>query len=857
MPRKDKTMYILYDMTCDYIKNPRGIDHQRPLFSWKIQGEEQGIRQEAYRIQVASSKEALKTGNCDCWDSGRVQSGCSAGVAYEGNAFQSRTMYYWRIQIWINKAAEMITGEIQDFETSLLYPEDFFADWVGFGPALEGNCLYIRKDFRICKKLKRAIAYTSGLGIYELYVNGRNASDAVLRPTCSTVTKSIYYNRNDLTALIREGDNTIAAALGNGWSDSLKFWAQIYLTYEDGEEEILSTGWAKGWTGRPGPVRQSLYGGEVLNSEEETEGWMLPEYDIETYYERPEGFIQLGVKEAPGGILRSELAEPVRVTQVRTPVCLGSYREGSALYDTGQNLSGWVHLNYEGSTGSRITVRYAESLNKDRTALDQRNLRFAKSRNIIRCSGKSGSYRPRFTCHGFRYFEIRTEGDARVDHVSVEVVHNDIQQIGHFTCSDELLNRFQECVLWTEKSNQHGIPTDCPQRDERMGWLNDATSRSLESFFNFDMVRFYKKWMQDIADTVDEKTGAYADTAPYFWGFRPADTASNAYILLGLLLYRLYGDKENLSVHYRHMKGWVAYQLSTEKDHRIVPSYYGDWASPRAECGSDTDSGAQSSVTSGAFISMANLCRSLSWMTEIADILQLPEDRQYYQEKFEIFKGYTNEQFYHPETGNYDHGSQTSNASALLFGLVPAQDEAKVLDNLVKDIQRHDYHVTTGNLGTRILLDTLIRFGRPDLTYRLLTQKTYPGFLPMILNGATTLQERWEMDSESTMNSLNHPMHASNGEFLYELLAGINWPEDAVGMDRIKICPYVPEDLEEVKASYHSIRGMVISEWKKEGEKLHYHIVIPPNMTAELSLADREGNVFNKEVGSGTYTYIL
>ena len=192
-----------------------------------------------------------------------------------------------------------------------------------------------------------------------------------------------------------------------------------------------------------------------------------------------------------------------------------------------------------------------------------------------------------------------------------------------------------------------------------------------------------------------------------------------------------------------------------------------------------------------------------------------------------------------------------------MFGLVPEGEEKKVLENLIKDIQEHNYHVTTGNLGTKVLLDTLIRFDRPDLAYRLLTQKTYPGFLPMILNGATTLQERWEMDSASTMNSLNHPMHASNGVFFYELLAGINWPENAVGMDRIRICPYVPQELEEVNASYCSVRGTIISEWKKEGKKLHYHIVIPPNMTAELSLSDREGNVIHTEVSSGTYTYIL
>ncbi len=194
---------------------------------------------------------------------------------------------------------------------------------------------------------------------------------------------------------------------------------------------------------------------------------------------------------------------------------------------------------------------------------------------------------------------------------------------------------------------------------------------------------------------------------------------------------------------------------------------------------------------------------------------------------------------------------------ALLFGLVPEEEEKKVLGNLINDIQEHNYHVTTGNLGTKVLLDTLIRFDRPDLAYRLLTQKTYPGFLPMILNGATTLQERWEMDSASTMNSLNHPMHASNGVFFYELLAGINWPENAVGMDRIRICPYVPQELEEVNASYCSVRGTIISEWKKEGKKLHYRIVIPPNMTAELSLSDREGNVIHTEIGSGTYTYIL
>lgn len=850
-------MYILYDITCDYVKNPRGIDHQRPLFSWKIRGSGQGIRQTAYQIWAADSREALEKGTDLRWDSGRVVSDCCAGIVYEGAAFQSRSMYYWQPRVWIKGKEEAVVGEIQDFETALLYPEDFFADWVGFGPALEGDCLYIRKDFSVRKNLKKAIAYTSGLGLYELYIDGKNTSDAVLRPTFSTVTKSVYYNRSDLTAMLREGDHTIAAVLGNGWSDSLKFWAQIYLTYEDGQEEILSTGWAKGWTGRPGPVRQSLYGGEVTDTEEEIEGWMLPDYDIKAYYERPEGFIQLGVKDAPGGILRSEMLEPIRVTQIRTPTILGSFREGTVLYDTGQNLSGWVHLNYRGSAESRITIRYAESLSEDGTALNQANLRFAKSRNIIRCSGAGGSYRPRFTYHGFRYFEISTEGDAEVSGVTVEVVRNDIPQIGRFSCSDELLNRFQECVLWTEKTNQHGIPTDCPQRDERMGWLNDATSRSMESLFNFDMVRFYKKWMQDIADTVDEKTGAYADTAPYFWGFRPADTASNAYILLGLLLYRLYGDKENLGIHYQNMKGWIKYQISTEKDHQIVPSYYGDWASPQTECGIDTDSGAQSSMTSGAFISMVNLCRSLTWMEEIADILELPGEKQYYQKQFEIFKRYTNEQFYHRENGSYDYGSQTSNASALLFGLVPAGEEKRVLDTLIKDIEDHDYHVTTGNLGTKVLLDTLIHFGRPDLTYRLLTRKTYPGFLPMILSGATTLQERWETDSASTMNSRNHPMHASNGVFFYELLAGINWAEDAVALDKVRICPYIPEELEEVKASYDSIRGLLESGWKKENGNIHYHITIPANMTAELCLTDSQGNVIRKMVDSGTYDYIL
>lgn len=849
-------MCRLYDLTCDYAENPKGIAHNHPLFSWKTEGDRHGIRQIAYRIRVASSKNLLLLGQADCWDSGRIESDRSCGIVYEGTDFKSRTVYYWSVMVWLNGKEKPLEGQIQNFETALLYPKDFFADWVGFGPALEGDCLYIRRDFYVENKIRKVIAYTSGLGLYELYLNGEKVSDAVLSPTFSSVTKSVYYNRNDLTLLVQEGKNTIAAVLGNGWSDALKFWAQIYLTYEDGKEEVIFTGWAQEWTGRPGPVRQSLYGGEVLDAREEIGDWMLPSYDLKKYYERPEGFIQLGVKEPPGGILRSEMLEPIRVTQTRIPVEIGSFRKGSVIYDTEQNLSGWVNLDYEGSIGSRITILYAETLTPDKTALNRDNLRFAKSRNIIKCSGKRGRYRPRFTYHGFRYFEIILEGDARVNSLSVEVVRNDIRRTGQFECSDELLNRFQKCVVWTEMSNQHGIPTDCPQRDERMGWLNDAASRSTESFFNFDMVRFYRKWMMDIADTVDKKTGAYADTAPYFWGFRPADTASNAYILLGLQLYQLYGDRENLRKHYKNMQNWVKYQLSTEKNHLIVPSYYGDWASPQSECGEDTDSGAQSAVTTGAYMSMADLCRSLGWMAQIAKILGLPEDQNDYQEKFKTYRCYLNEKFYHPEQGYYDNGSQAANASALLFGLVPKAEEQKVLNNLIRDIQSHDYHFTTGNQGTKIVLDTLIHFGRCDIAYRLLTQKTYPSLLHMILSGATTMQERWEISSSSTMNSMNHPMHASNGAFLYELLAGIRWMEETEGMDHFQIQPYVPEDMDYVKASYDSVKGKIVSEWKKENGKIKYRFVIPANSSAEISFTDSQGNLIEKTVESGEYIFL-
>lgn len=889
----------LYDLKCNFAVNPQAIDTPIPLFSWKIDGAgAQEVFQESCRVRVSEDRGRLSVGDGapgveggqgggDLWDSGWMETGLTSGIEYGGKALGSRRTYYWSVEVRLQDGREVLRSGIESFGTALLRKEDFFAKWIGFLPALEGECLCIRRDVSMKGGIKKAAAYTCGLGFYEFYVNGEKCGQECLEPVISTYSKTVYYQYYDILPLLREGKNTLAAVVGTGWFDRQIFWAQIYLTYEDGHEEVLYTDWAQGWVGRPGAIRQSLFGGEVFDAREAAENWMLPEYDQEAHYERPEGFIQMGVKEAPGGIMRSEPLEPIRVISSWTPVKLSSGQTGdtqnqeernrkagnqsgqpdreegplgsAAIYDTGQNMSGWVHLRYRGERGSRITVQYAETLKENGTELERENLRFAKSRNVLICDGWEQEYRPRFTYHGFRYFEIRTEGRVEILDCRVEEVHSDIRETGSFVCSNELLNKFQSCVRWTELSNMCGIPTDCCQRDERMGWLNDITSRSVEAFYNFDVARFYRKFMDDIADTVDEKTGAYADTAPYFWGFSPADTVSNAFIWINLLLYQFYGDQASIKKHYRDMQGWIEYQRSTEREnHLIVTSYYGDWASPVGQCGDGTDSNAQSSLTSGDMISMSHLCRSLRWMARAAEILGRGEDKVYYEREYERYRGYFNEIFYHEDTGLYENGTQTSLACALLFDLVEEKNVERVLDNLIKNIEENDYHVTTGNLGTRILFDTLIRCGHQDVAYRLLTQTTYPSFLYMIKCGATTMWERWEYDPGSTMNSRNHPMHASNGVYLYQLLGGIYPGQDTRGLREIEIRPYVPADMDFVKVSCETVNGTVGSEWRKEDGKVRYRISIPANMRARLRLGgENRKEEICREVTSGEYEFLI
>lgn len=861
-------MNKIYDLKCNYETEPKALDDPSPLFSWKLLSDTYNTVQKGYRIYVSDNRNLAEKGIGNIWDSGYQLSSQSSGVKFQGSKLKSRTEYYWNVEVDFGKNEERVKGEIHTFETALMDQSDFFANWVGFLPALEGECLSIRRDIQVGAHLKKAQAYTCGLGLYEFFVNGEKCGEGYLEPAVSTFAKTVYYQSYDITEKLSEGKNTLAAMIGTGWYDRQIFWAQIYLTYEDGKEEIIYTDWAQGWTGRPGAIRQSLFGGEVVDNQGDPENWMLPEYDQELTYERPEGFIQLAVKEAPRGVMRSQPLESIKIISSWEPSLVGSFHENSSIYDTGQNMSGWVHLRYRGNPGAKITILYSEVLMKNGQELDRRNLRFAKSRNILVCDGKEHEYRPKFTYHGFRYFEMITEGEVEILSCEVEEVHTAVKDTGFFECSNDLLNRFQKCVHWTEVSNMMGIPTDCDQRDERMGWLNDITSRSVEAFFNFDVSRFYRKFMDDIADTVDEKTGAYADTAPYVWGYHPADTVSNAFIWINLLLYRFYGNKDSMKKHYAYMKGWINYQKKTEKkNHCIVTSYYGDWAAPIGECGIGTDSNAQTNRTSGDLISLSHFCRSLLWMSEVAEILNLPEDKKYYDEEYQIYRKYFNDNFYNEEQGIYENGTQTSMAVALNFRLVEESQKNRVLNNLLKNIEEHNYHVTTGNLGTRILLDTLIEYDHPEVAYRLLTQTTYPSFLYMLQCGATTMWERWENDPEYTMNSRNHPMHASNGVYLYRLLGGIYFTNHTRAMDFITIQPYIPDDLKYVKTAFDSVNGKIVSEWSQEDGKLQYHIVIPPNTKAQVQLkvknnvkingtdtgTTEQKNMFYTELGSGEY----
>jgi len=622
-------MFTVTALRCEFAECPLGVSTARPRLTWETTLTEPGRTVSGYQILVASSAAALARDGGDLWDSGRQPLSPAPLVEYDGVELRSRQRAWWKVRLWDDLGRPSPWSQPDWFELALLNEEDWRADWLGHAGSSAPGALYLRHPFVLATEPIRARLYVTGLGWYEAWLNGRKVGRQVLDPAPTDTSKRVPYSTFDVTNLLREGANVLGGVLGHGWAGAQKLLAQLEITLADGSEVCVCTGShvdSLGWMAYRGPiVADSIYDGETYDSRLENLRWTDPVVDFDAAPMRE--VYHAMIVDAPGGVLEPQVLEPIEVVETRVIASIAEPRPGVYVVDTGQNLAGWMRLAADGPAGTEITLRYAESLYPDGT-VDQQNLRSALARDTVILNGSGRQFwEPSFTYHGFRYVQVEGyPGDLRTRDVEVRIVRSAMAVRGRFDSDNDLVNAISAAVFWTETSNVHGVPTDCPQRNERMGWLNDLAARSEELVHTFDTARFLPKWIQDIADTQDA-AGAIADTAPYHFGTRPADPVSACYALIPWLLITHHGDLRTAATHFDGIRRWYNY-LTTRSVGRIVQySYYGDWAPPASEGRQDSEEvSAIPANTPGTLISTAHYYLTASLLQRIAATLGREED---------------------------------------------------------------------------------------------------------------------------------------------------------------------------------------------------------------------------------------
>lgn len=845
-------------LLCEYTSNPLGIDVARPRFSWVIEHSERGQFQSVYRVLVASSQKNLDTENGDKWDSGKVVSEKSVNVIYAGSALKSEQTYYWKVRVWDKDGKISPWSKVTTFEMGLLDPDNWKGKWIegkGYGKSTffdpvqgtttkELHGYLLRKEFSVKKDIVRARVYVSGLGYYELRINGSKIGDSVLEPGWTDYKKRVLYSTYDVGKYLEKGENTVGIMLGNGRHIEAygygppKVILQLNMEFTDDTSQSIVTDDA--WKTAQGPiVANDIYSGETYDARLERLDWDTPFYDDSDWD-------KARIADGPGGKLVSQASfPPIKVTKIIQPVEITNPKSEAYIYDFGQNFTGWVRLCLSGPRGTKVNLRYAELLHEDGMLNIVPN-RGAKATDTYVLKGEGREvYEPRFTYHGFRYVEVTDfPGTPILESIEGCVVHSAVESTGGFICSNPLINSIHKNVLWGQLSNLMSIPTDCPQRDERMGWMGDAQLVAEEAIYNFDMVGFYTKWLEDIGDSQSED-GSVPDVVPAYWSLYPADPVwGTACVVIPWYLYQYYGDRRVLEKCYPVMKRWVEFLTSKATDYVLSYSKYGDWCPPAHIRPVDTPG----ELTSSWYYYHDSLI-----LSKIAHILGKSAETKKYSQLSSKIKEAFNKKFLKDD--HYATGSQTCNVLPLFLDMVPADKQKAVLKNLIDDIVvTHGGRLNTGIVGTRYILDVLTKYGRAEIAYRLAVQSTYPGWGYMLREGATTLWERWEYLADGGMNSHNHIMFGSIDAWFYKVLAGINIDPASPGFGRIIIKPYLVGDLSYVSASIKTTRGMIHSSWKKGYHTLVLSITLPVNTQAKVSVPKMKlGNVTIKESGKGVW----
>ncbi|MCL5019152.1 MAG: glycoside hydrolase family 78 protein, partial [Patescibacteria group bacterium] len=807
---------------------------ENPRLSWILNSDQRGQRQSAYHILVSSSKENLQTDKGDLWDSGKIDSDQSIHILYSGKELKSRMHCYWKVRIWDKEGKPSDWSDPAFWTMGLLDPADWKAKWIGFDDI---SAPLLRKTCSLDKPIKDAFIYVCGLGYYELNVNGQKIGDHVLDPAQTDYEQRDFYVTYDVSGNVKQGNNAVGIMLGNGfynqtvvndkkygWGDVVygkpRLIFQMHTTYMDGTETIIVSD--ESWKASAGPVlSNNVYGGESYDAGREIPGWDMPDFDDAQWKS-----VQL--VDSPGGKLISQNLPPIKRMKVIKPLNLTNPKPGIYVYDMGQNFAGWAKLKIQAEKGTTIRLRFAETIDKEGMIDPASTGVFAThvvQTDSFTCKGSDLEiWEPRFTYHGFRYVEMTGyPGKPTLENLEGVVVHTAVEKAGYFECSDQMLNRIHQTAVWTEISNLHSVPTDCPAR-ERCGWLGDAHVSGEMTIYNFDMPQFWTKYLGDIETT--RRGGIPKDIAPGKRTGGDNPDWGTAIVQLPWYLYLYYGDKRILTEHYNGMSVFLEHLKDLAKDY-IISKGYGDWCSPGSVASKETPV---------ALTSTAYFYYDAKVMEQTAKILNKDKDVEIYHLLSQQIKTAFNKHFFHYDSKEY--GSQTGDCLALYLGLVPENYNADVARSLVRDVEeKHNRHFSTGIMGSRYLYWALSQYGYGELSRQILNQQTYPSIGHLFSLGATTLWETWgepEIDKAHGTRSLNHPMQGGFDAWFYQGIGGINPDPDNPGFKHIILQPQIIKGLTYAKAHYNSIFGLIKSEWQIVENALILNVTVPANTSATI-----------------------
>lgn len=872
---------LVTDLLTENLSNPVGIDTKQPRFTWKLNNKNRNMVQTAYEIKVENE-------NANVWNSGKIVSDSSVYVTYKGSPLQSGNKYNWQVRVWDNSGEVSEWSQKASFQMALLNISDWKAKWIepGFIDTVEGPSPLLRKEFNSGKNIKSAALYITSHGLYEAYINGKQCGNFCLTPGWTSYNKRLQYQVYDVTNLIQQGNNAIGVMLGSGWYRSELAWNdnknlygkkvgllfQMDIHYTDGTSEIVISD--NSWKSSTGEIIYSeIYNGEIIDARKAKTGWMLPGYNDKDWENAKVANYSLNN-------LLATYNEPIRKHETFKPLKIFITPKGEKVIDFGQNLVGWTIVKVNGNSGNVITLSHAEVLDKEGNFYTE-NLRGAKAQNkYILNGGGEEVFRPHFTWQGYRYLKVEGyPGELKPENFEAVALYSDMRRTGTFTTSNKLINQLQHNIEWGQKGNFLDVPTDCPQRDERLGWTGDAQAFARTASFNMDVHNFFTKWLRDLeADQID---GLVPHVIPNVLN-KDGNSAgwADASTIVPWTMYIAYGDKRILENQYNSMKAFVeSVRHATKNDLWNTGFHFGDWLFFRPF----DDNDGRSAVTDKNLIAQCFYAHSTQLLINTAKILGKLKDAVLYDNLLKKIKAAFNRE-YVTASGRLVSSTQTAYVLALNFDMLPESLRKKAAERLVENVQSYGNHLTTGFLGTPYLCHVLTKYGYTNVAYKLLLQDDYPSWLYPVKAGATTIWERWDGQrpdgtfQNSGMNSFNHYAYGAIGDWMYRKMVGIDTYEDGAGYKHIKIMPYIGGELKNASASLKTYYGTVSNSWYVDGNKISMNVEIPVNTKAtifipanniksvtesgkalsavqQIKILGKENDYIKLEMGSGKYQF--